>query len=112
MRLIFCITIKLNLLFYLCLLAYAVADIVELRAANLAAAGDVHLDDVRGVNRECLFDADSVRDFSDGESFGNAAVFLGDDHAVEQLNAFSRSLFDFVVYNDRITDFKFGKLGL
>lgn len=104
--------IKLNLLFYLCLLAYAVADIVELRAANLAAAGDVHLDDVRGMDRECLFDADSVRDFSDGEGLGNPAVFLGDDHAVKQLNTLSRSLFDFVVYDDRITDFKFGKLGL
>ena len=112
MRLIFCITIKLNLLFYLCLLAYAVADIIELRTANLAAACDVYLDDVRGMDRERLFDADAVRDLSDGESLGNAAVLLGDDHAVEQLDTLSCPLFDFVVYDDRVTDLKFGTLGL
>lgn len=105
-------TIELNLLFYLCLLTYAVADIIELRAADLAAACDVYFDDVRGMDRERLFDADAVRDFSDGKGFGNPAVFLGDDHAVKQLNTLSCSLFDFVVYDDRVTDFEFGKLGL
>ena len=92
----------------LCSLTYAITYVVELSTANLTAAGNVNLYNVGRVKRECLFNADTVSDLSDGEGFCDTAVLLSDYKTVEKLNSFSAAFLDFVVYNDRITDFELG----
>ena len=92
----------------LCSLTYAITYVVELSTANLTAAGNVNLYNVGRVKRERLFNADTVSDLSDGKGFSDATVLLSDNKAVEKLNSFSATFFDFVVYDDRITDFELG----
>ena len=92
----------------LCSLTYAITYVVELSTANLTAAGNVNLYNVGRVKRERLFNADTVSDLSDGKGFSNATVLLCDYKTVEKLNSFSAAFFDFVVYDDRITDFELG----
>ena len=92
----------------LCSLTYAITYVVELSTANLTAAGNVNLYNVGRVKRERLFNADTVSDLSDGKGFSDATVLLSDNKTVEKLNSFSATFFDFVVYDDRITDFELG----
>jgi len=92
----------------LCSLTYAITYVVELSTANLTAAGNVNLYNVGRVKRERLFNADTVSDLSDGKGFSDATVLLSDNKTVEKLNSFSAAFFDFVVYDDRITDFELG----
>lgn len=92
----------------LCSLTYAITYVVELSTANLTTAGNVNLYNVGRVKRERLFNADTVSDLSDGKGFSDATVLLSDNKTVEKLNSFSAAFFDFVVYDDRITDFELG----
>ena len=92
----------------LCSLTYAITYVVELSTANLTTAGNVNLYNVGRVKRERLFNADTVSDLSDGKGFSDATVLLSDNKTVEKLNSFSGTFLNFVVYNDRITDFELG----
>src|SRR5687768_6126868 len=66
-------------------LAGEVAEIIELRAAHLAAAHDDDVAEHRAVEWEDALDADTVRDLAHGERLADAAAALGDAHALERL---------------------------
>ena len=59
------------------LLPAQLAEVVELRAADPAAADDLELRDGRRVHRERPLHADAERDLADGERLAQAAVLSG-----------------------------------
>ena len=65
----------------------AATQVVELRAAHLADAGDLDLGDVRRVEREDALDALAERNLAHGEARPDALVRTGDAHALELLDA-------------------------
>ena len=67
-------------------LAEAVAEVVELRTADLAAANDVNLLDERAVDREHTLNANTVRGAADGEGLRDAAMLLGNNGALKSLD--------------------------
>ncbi|CVI56983.1 conserved hypothetical protein [Agrobacterium deltaense NCPPB 1641] len=67
-------------------LAATVAQVVELRAANLTAANDFNAFDQRGVDREYALDAFAVGNLANGEAFGKTAAGTGDANAFVSLN--------------------------
>ena len=52
---------------------------------------------------ERSFDADTVRNSSDGESLSNAAVLSLDNSSLEDLDSFTVSLFDLSGYSYSVT---------
>ena len=57
-------------------LAETVAEVVELRTADLAAANGLDLHDARRMNGENLLAADAVAQAADGDGLLNAACTL------------------------------------
>ena len=72
----------LQLLADLGCLADAVAQVVQLGAADIAVAHGLDLLDRGRVDGEDLFHADAVGQAADGDGLFDAAVLLGDDGAV------------------------------
>src|SRR5205085_10085535 len=68
-------------------LAGAATQIIELRAADGAAAHDLDRIDVRRIKREDALDALAEADLADGEAAAHAAVGAGDADAFEILDA-------------------------
>ena len=64
-----------------------VAEIVELRATDTAAIGDVDLLDTGGVRREAALDADTVAFLAHGEGLIETTMLPRDTHALERLDA-------------------------
>ena len=95
----------------LCCLTNAVMNIEQLRTADFTAACDNDVNYVRGMDRESLFYADTVCNVSDCEALGYTAVLLGNYKTFKELNSLLRTLFDFVVNNNRITYVECRKLG-
>ena len=93
-------------------LADSVAQIVELCTANLTAADDFNLFNVRGMYREGLLHAYTVGYASYGKGLGDSAAVLGNDGAFEKLNSLSVALFDSVVNLDGVTDVEYGGIFL
>ena len=93
-------------------LAYAAAQVVQLRAANLTAANDLELSNVRGVYREGLLDAYAVRDAANGNRLVNASVLLGNDDALEHLDTLAVAFLDLCVYLNGIADLQLRKVVL
>ena len=67
------------------LLTAQIAQVVQLRTANAAAAGDLDGLQVRGVNREGTLNADTEGDLTDGEGLTDAGTLTTDADALEQL---------------------------
>ena len=66
-------------------LAEAVAEVVELRTADLTAANGIDLHDARRMNGENLLAADAVAQAADGDGLLNAAMLAGNDRSLERL---------------------------
>ena len=84
----------LQLLANLGCLADAVAQVVQLGAADIAVAHGLDLLDRGRVDRENLFHADAVGQAADGDGLFDAAVLLGDDGALEDLNTLTGAFLD------------------
>ena len=109
----FCsVGLQLNLFRYLCSLAYAAAQVVQLGAADFTAAYNLELCYVRGVYRERLLNAYAVRDAADGNRLVNAGVLLGNDDALENLNTLAVALLDLRVYLNGIADLELRQIAL
>src|SRR5262245_2021317 len=83
-------------------LADAVAQEVELRAADLAVADDLDPLDPRAVDLERALDAHARRDPSDGDRRRDAAVAHPHDEALEHLDALAVALDDLGGDLDRV----------
>src|SRR5207249_1027739 len=74
------------------LLADAIAEVVELRAVDVADRLDLDLLDLRRVQRERPLDADAGGDLPHGERLAHARALALDDDPVEHLDAAARAL--------------------
>ena len=94
------------------LLAHAVAQVVQLGAADLAAAQSLHGNDRGGMHGEYLLAANAVANAADGDRLVDAAVLLGDDGAVEGLVADAVALLDADGDAHGVADVHFGQFAL
>src|SRR3954447_17744611 len=69
-----------------------VAQVVELRPADVAARDDLDLGEDRRVHREGPLDADSEADLAHGEGLPGTAALAADDRALEDLDPLARAL--------------------
>src|ERR671920_305085 len=83
-------------------LAAQVAEVVELRAAHVAARHDLDLLEDRGVDREGALHADAEGDLADGEGATDAGALNADHHALEDLDAGAVALDHLDVDLDRV----------
>src|SRR3954453_11040461 len=84
-------------------LAAQVAQVVQLRAADVTAGDDLDLLEDRGVQREGALDAHAEGDLADGEAAADAAALDADHDALEDLDAGTVPLDDLHVDLDRVT---------
>ena len=84
------------------LLTAQIAQVVQLRTANAAAAGDLDGLQVRGVNREGTLNADTEGDLTDGEGLTDAGALTTDADALEQLCTLVVALDNLYVYVEGI----------
>ena len=73
-------------------LADTVTQVVELRAPDVTAGGDLDLLDLRRVQRERALDADTERLLADGEGLACAVALALDDNALKDLGAAASAL--------------------
>ena len=84
------------------LLAAQVAQVVKLRAADAATAGDLDGLSVRGVNREGTLNADAEGDLADGEGLADAGALTTDANTLEELCTLVVALDNLYVYVEGI----------
>ena len=89
-------------------LADAAAQVVELRAPDVAAGGDLDLLDLRRVHRERALDADAEGLLADREGLAHAFALALDHHALEDLRAAPRALDDLEVDLDAVPGLEAG----
>ena len=75
-------------------------------------ADNLELCNVRGMYREGLLNADTVRDTSDGNGLVDAAMLHSDNGTLEDLNSFAVTFLDLSVYLDGIADLELRQVGL
>src|SRR6188472_1150711 len=90
------------LLLDLRLLAAELAQVVELRSADVTAGDDLDVVDDRGVHRELALDADLEADLADREGLANALALAADDDALEDLDTRARTFDDVDVHLDGV----------
>ena len=83
--------------------AHAVAEVVELGAADVAAGGDLDLLDLRRVHGERALHADAERLLADGEGLAQAGALALDHDALEHLGAAAVALDDLEVHPHAVT---------
>src|SRR5690606_28558330 len=83
-------------------LAAQVAQVVELRPADVAAADDLGRVDGGAVDRERPLNADAVAGLADGEGLAGAAALAPDHHALEDLDLGPVALGDAHVHLERV----------
>ena len=83
-------------------LALQIAQVVQLRAADLGRTRHFDLLDRRRVQREDALDALPERDLADGERRARAAAMQADDDAFEHLNALLVAFAHLHVHLDRV----------
>ena len=84
------------------LLAAQVAQVVKLRAADAAPAGDLDGLQVRGVNREGTLNTDAEGDLADGEGLADAGALTTDADTLEELCTLVVALDNLYVYFEGI----------
>src|SRR5262249_49072480 len=85
-------------------LADAIAEEVQLGAADDAGALDLDLGDPRRVERELALDPLPLHDAADGERLTQARAGAGDHHAVEYLDALFLAFENSRVHVHRVAD--------
>ena len=93
-----------ELLLYLGRLAYPVTQVVELGPTDLTYPDIFDMVNVRGMNRENFFHADTVGNASYGKGFGNAAACSSDNSSLENLNSFPLAFTNFDVHLDGVAN--------
>ena len=83
-------------------LADAVAQVVELRAAHVAARGELDALDLRRVHREHALHADAEGLLAHGERLARAVALALDHDALEDLHAAARALDHLEVHLDAV----------
>src|SRR4051794_34470907 len=89
-------------------LADTAAQVVELRAPDVAAGGDLDLLDLWRVQRERALDADAERLLADGEGLADPLALALDHHAFEDLRPAARALDDLEVDLDAVPGLEAG----
>jgi hypothetical protein len=89
-------------------LADAAAQVVELRAPDVAAGGDLDALDLGRVHGERALDADAEGLLADGEGLAHALALALDDDALEDLRAAAGALDDLEVDLDAVPGLKRG----
>ncbi|SBW04766.1 hypothetical protein KL86CLO1_11947 [uncultured Eubacteriales bacterium] len=102
----------LDFLFDLGALAHAVAQIVEFRAANLAVTHQLDALNGRSMDGKYLLHADAVRYAANGDSLADAAVLLGNDGTLKNLDTLAAAFLDLDMDTDGVADLGNGGLGL
>jgi len=85
-------------------LADLVAEVVQLGAANLAAASDLDSNNLGRVHGERALDADAERDLANREGLTIACAVTADDRALENLDTLTSTLDDLVAHLDVVSD--------
>ena len=93
-------------------LTAAAAEVIELRATDLAAADDFDLGDVGRVDRENALDALAVGDLADREVLVDAGAGAADDDALVGLGADVIALDDLHHHLDGVAGAEFGHAAL
>src|SRR5262249_21174581 len=83
-------------------LPFKIPKVVQLAARNFAAAGDFDLSDLLGERLEHALHALAMRHLAHGERRVQPAVALGDDHALERLQALAVAFLDLHFHFDRV----------
>ena len=87
-------------------LADAAAQVVELRAPDVAAGGDLDPLDLRRVHRERALHTDAEGLLADGEGLARPVALTIDHDALEHLGALARPLDDLEMHAQAITGLK------
>ena len=93
-----------NLLFNLGCLADPAAKEVQFRSADITAADNLYVFNVRRMNRENPFHADAVRNAPDCERLGNAASLAGHNGSFKGLNSLVIAFADINAHANRVAD--------
>ncbi len=88
----------------------AATQVIELGAADGAAADDLDHVDNRRIKREDALDALAEADLADGEARADALVRAGDAHAFERLDAGAVAFDDLDADAERVAGAEFGDL--
>src|SRR5699024_10310142 len=86
-----------------CSLTAQVAQVVQLRTANVALEDNANLVDVRGVHWEGTLNSDTEGYLADGEGLADAAALTTDNDALEDLNTLGLTLDNLYVDLDGVT---------
>ena len=92
-------------------LAGEMAQVVELGAANAAAANHGNAGDHWAVHREDALDANTTRDLADGEGGADSAAADGEANAFERLEALLVTFFDADVDANGVTGAEWWQVG-
>ena len=93
-------------------LAAAVAEVVELGAANLTARHELDLVDDRRVHRELTLHTHLEADLADDEGLANASTLTAEDNALEDLDTRTVTFNDVHVHLDGVTCAEVRDVGL
>lgn len=103
---IFLVFKQLDLFLNLGSLADSVTYVVELCSSYFTLTGYDDFINTGRMERESLLNAYAVCDSSYGERFGDSAVSLGNNRALEKLDSLTGTLFDLVVNDNSIAHLK------
>src|SRR5690606_26833999 len=92
-------------------LALALAQVVQLRAADLALGEDLDLVDHRAVDREGARDPDAEAELADGEGLADARAVAADDDALEDLDTRAGAFLNAHVHADGVAGTEVGHVG-
>ncbi len=96
--------VSVDLLLDLGSLTDAVAQVVQLRTANLTDANDGNARNVRGMQGKVFSTPQPYVTRRTVKGLGNAAAVTGDDSTLINLNSLSVALFDLVLDANRVAD--------
>ncbi len=85
-------------------LTNSVAEVVQLRTANLTVTDHFNLSYVRRVERESLFYAYTICYAANSKGFANAAAMSCDNSAFKKLDSFASAFLDLVVNSYGVTN--------
>ncbi len=84
----------------------SVAQIVQLRSANLTFADQLNVIYTRAVNRERTLNANAVRNTANGERLADTAIALGNHGALKRLQTLARTFDNLDEHPNGITNVK------
>ena len=92
-------------------LALQIAQIVQLRPADLAATDPFDMIHTGGMQRESAFYADTVGYAANGKGLATGTVALCDHGALKRLKTFAVAFYNLHEYAERIANVEAGQIG-